>query len=231
MQGILASALVALVLTLSYLAPHLSIAPASDIPSFKILFGVSILSAIISIYYLANRQEKTAVIMPLVFLLLSSAVMWVYMVSGATQAVQKTTKALIANVHPKALNNAASTTKMEEELGYNSTRGVFAKINKTTDISTMDDATSNEFFGNVLTRIAPDKFNEENSALFIRLLNNNFNGGESKLNFTIWSYVLTLPIENFNRDAQDNGAYTFMMILLILLSVSFCAGSLLLGED
>lgn len=231
LQGCLASALVALVLTLSYLAPHLSINPAADIPSFKILFFASILSAVISIYYLANRSEKTSVFLPIVCLLLSCGMMWVYTVSGAARTVRNTTQAIISNIHPKALNNAVSTTEIEAELGINSKRGLFSKLNKTTDISVMDKDSSYVFFDSQLQRLAPNTFTEENSPLFIRLLRSYYNGGESKMNVELWSYALTLPIVNFNQNAQNNNAYTFLMLLLMLLSVSFCIGALLLDEE
>ena len=231
LQGCLASSLVALVLVLSYLAPHLSIAPAADIPTFKILFFASILSAIISIYYLINRNEKTAVVFPLVFLLLSSAMMWIYTVSGAVQTMQTTTKALVSNIHPKNLNNTNSNTEIETEMGIHSTREVFAKINKVTDISIMDEETSNAFFNNQLQLLAPYEFTEENSPVFIRLLKNYYNGGESNMRSELWSYVLTLPIDNFNRNAKNNDAYTFMMLLLMALSIGFCVGTLVLVED
>lgn len=231
LQGCLASSLVALVLVLSYLAPHLSIAPAADIPTFKILFFASILSAIISIYYLINRNEKTAVILPLVFLLLSSAMMWIYTVSGAAHTMQTTTQALVSNIHPKNLNNSNSNTEIETAMGIRSTREVFAKINKVTDISIMDEETSNAFFNNQLQLLAPYEFTEENSPMFIRLLRNYYNGGESKMKSELWSYVLTLPIDNFNRDAKNNNAYTFMMLLLMALSIGFCIGTLVFVED
>jgi hypothetical protein len=231
MQGCLAAALVVLVLALSYLASHLSIAPASDIISFTILFFVSLFSAVVSIYYLANRNERTSVILPLVFLLLSSSLMWLYMVSGAAQTIRKTTKALISNIHPKQLRQFVSNKDIEQELGINSKRDLFAKIDKQTDISNMDQAASYEFFNNLLRRIGGGKFTEENSPLFIHLLNDYYHGGESKMNYSLWSHALTIPLENFNRKARENSAYTFMMILLMLLSVSFCVGSLLKIEE
>ena len=51
------------------------------------------------------------------------------------------------------------------------------------------------------------------------------------MNTELWSYILTLPIDNFNQDARNNNAYTFMMLLLMALSISFCLGTIVLGED
>ncbi len=231
MQGILGSALVVLSVVLSYLAAHLSIAPAADIPSFQILFYVALFSAVISIYYLANRRERTALFLPLLFLLLSCTIMWIYTVSGVVQVTRHTTQALISNIHPKELNNIASNDEVEKELGIDSRREVFAKLDKTTDISVLNDEDSRAFFASKLQQIAPGTFTEETAPLFIRLLGNYYNGGESKMNAALWEYAITTPIEHFNRDAQDNNAYTFLMITMMLLSIGFCLGSLFLSED
>ena len=51
------------------------------------------------------------------------------------------------------------------------------------------------------------------------------------MKYALWSYAMSLPIENFNRDAQDNSAYSFLMLLLMALSMSFCLGSIVFKED
>lgn len=231
MQGTLASALVALAVTLSYLAAHLSIAPAADIPLFKILFFVSLFSAVVAVYYLLNRHERTAVILPLVFLLLSCGLMWTYTVSGVVQVTRHTTEAVVSQIHPKELNNIAQNDEIEKELGIDSRREVFARLDKTTDISILDNEESRAFFTKQLQQLAPEAFTDENRPIFIRLLTDYYNGGASKMNTSLWGYALMLPVENFNKDAQDNNAYTFLMVMLMLLSTCFCLGSLFLSED
>ncbi len=231
LQGLLGSALVALVITLSYLAPHLSIPPAADIASFKILFFVALFSGVVSVYYLADRKEKTSVVLPLVFLLVGSVSMWVYTVSGLSQTVRETTEAVIANIHVRSLSSAKEAAALEREYGIESRRDVFADFDKTTEVSVMNQEQKKEFFSKQLARIAPDVFNEENSPLFIRLLSNYYHGGESKMNYARWTYAITYPIENFNQDAQDNNAYSFMMLMLMALSISFCLGSIVFKED
>ncbi len=231
LQGLLAGSLVALVLTLSYLAPRLTIPPSTETFPFQAFFLLSIFSAIISIYYLASRNEKTSVILPFVFLVLSVGLMWTYMVSGAARAMRNTAQAVTSTIHPKALNNNSYNNEIEKQLHIDSKREVFAKLNKVTDISSLDEESSQAFFAQQLQRVAPAQFNEENSPIFIRLLTNYYNGGESKMNTELWSYILTLPIDNFNQDARNNNAYTFMMLLLMALSISFCLGTIVLGED
>ena len=229
-QGLLGGALVILVVALSYLAPHLSIAPAMDIPSFKILFFVSLFSAVVSIYYLINRQEKMSVIMPLVFLLVASASMWIYTVSGLPVALHKTTVALLTNIDIKNLDIAKQNAEMEKELGIDSRRSAFASFDKTNEISMMKADTREAFFNKQLERIAPNLFDEVNRSLFTRLLIYHYTAGESKVNWAIWNYALLLPVENFNQDAQDNGAYTFLMMLLILLGIFSCGSAIFFEE-
>ncbi|MBO5911819.1 MAG: hypothetical protein J6Q05_06590, partial [Elusimicrobiaceae bacterium] len=231
MEGLLGGALVALVITLSYLAPHLSIPPAADIASFKILFFVALFSGIVSIYYLADRKEKTSVILPLVFLLVGSTTMWIYMVSGYVQTVRHTAQALIANIQVKSLSNAKASAQIEQDLGIESARGTFASFDKTTEVSVMTPEQKQEFFSKQLERIAPETFNEENADLFIQLLSNYYHGGESKMNAALWNHALVLPIENFSRDAANNSAYGFMMLLLMILSSCFCLGAIVFKED
>ncbi len=231
LQGLLGAVLVALVLALSYLASHLSIPPAEEIASFKILFFVALFSGVVSVYYLLDRKEKTSIILPFVFLLVGSVCMWVYTVSGFGQTLRRTTDALIANIQVKSLSHAQESAALERELGVESARDAFAGFDQTTEVSVMNREQRTEFFSKQLQHIAPEVFNEQNSPLFIRLLSNYYNGGKSKLNYALWSYVLTYPIENFNRDAQDNNAYSFMMLLLMALSISFCLDSIVFKED
>lgn len=231
MQGLLGSALVALVITLCYLAPHMTVPPAADVASFKILFFVALFSGVVSVYYLANRNEKSSVIMPLVFLLVGSACMWIYTVSGALTVTRNTTDALLANVEVKSLNPAYKTAQTEDALGVDPYRAAFASIDKSNEVTVLSPEKRKEFFSKKIQAVAPDVFNEENSPLFIRLLTEYHTGGESKMNTELWKFALTLPIENFNQDAQDNGAYSFMMMLLMLLSISFCLGALVFEEE
>lgn len=232
LQGILGGALAALVITLCYLAPHVSIAPASQLSSFKILFFVALFSGVVSIYYLANRREKTSSILPLVFLLVGCVTMWVYTVSGLAQTVRGTTEALLANIEVKTLkNNVQEAAALERDAGIESHRDAFAFFDNTSEVAMMTPEQQKEFFTAQIERVAPDTFNEQNLPLFIRLLSAYYHGGQSRVNYEIWSYALTFPVENFNKDAQNNNAYSFIMLLLMALSISFCLGSIVFKED
>ena len=230
-QGILGGTLVVLVLALSYLSAHLSIAPASEVASFKILFFVALFSAVVSVYYLVNRDEKNSIILPFVFLLTSSICMWVYMVSGATVTLHNTMQALIANTEVKTSNVGAQNAAAEQELGIASRRETFASLDKTNEVTFMSEEERHAFFTNQLAHISSDTFNEQNSPLFAHLLSLYYTTGESKMNSAIWEYALTLPLEKFNQDAPENSAYAFLMMMLMLVSIGFCIGAVVFVEE
>ncbi|MBQ8032811.1 MAG: hypothetical protein IJ266_02490, partial [Elusimicrobiaceae bacterium] len=185
----------------------------------------------VSIYYLVHPNEKNSVILPLVFLLVSSGCMWIYMVSGVTETTRKTTQALVANIEVKKIDSTLQTAAAEQELGYNSGREAFASLHKENQVSVMSPEQRQEFFNKQFARIAPNTFDEQNSALFVRLLSDYYTAGESKMNTDLWEYALTLPVETFNQDAQHNNAYAFLMLLLMLVSIGFCVGALIFVEE
>ncbi len=231
-QGLLGSVLVALVLTLSYLTPHLSIAPDTADPSIQILFYVSLFSAVVSVYYLASRKEKTSVILPAVFLLVSFGSMWVYQVSGLAETTRQTLGALTANIPVKYLNQTQQTEDLQKELDFSTGQEYFAKLNKTTNISVMEPEAANQYLTNEIQRISPETFNEENTPFFVGLLSGYYRGGgESRMNYTVWSHALSFPVENFNRQAHTNHAYGFLMVLLMVQAICFCTGAFVLEEE
>ena len=157
--------------------------------------------------------------------------MWIYTVSGLAQTVRHTTGAIISNLHVKSLSNTQEMAAVERDLGIESRRDMFTDLDQTNEVSLMKQEQKQEFFSRQLRNLAPNLFDEENSFLFIRLLSNYYHGGEGKMNVTLWSYAITFPIENFSQDAQENNAYSFMMLTLMALSISFCLGSLVFKED
>ncbi len=231
-QGLLGSALIALVLTLSYLTPHLSIAPNTAEPSIQMLFYISLFSAVVSIYYMASRKEKTSVILPAVFLLVSFGTMWIYQVSGLADNTRQTLGALTANIHVRYTRQNIGQDEAQKELGFSTGQEYFAKINKTTNISEMDSAEANEYLTKEVQRIDPDTFNEENTPFFVGLLSGYYRGGgESRMNYTVWSHALSFPIDNFNRQAQTNHAYGFLVFLLMVQAICFCTGAFVKDEE
>lgn len=231
-QSILGSMLVALVLALSYAASHLSIPPAVSNPSIHILFYVSLFSAVVSVYYIASRKEKTSVFMPSVFLLICSISMWIYMTSGLMENTRDTFFALTANVEVKHLRGGSEDDQVRQELNFSTGQEKFLSINKRTNISEMKQEVANEYLTKQVKRIAPNVFDEETTPFFVNLLSAYYRGGgEGRMDYVLWNYVLTFPIDNFNRHAKENGAYSLLMFLLTVQAICFCVSSLVLDEE
>lgn len=231
-QGIFGSTLVLLVLTLSYLTPHLSLAPDTANPSIQGLFYVSLFSAIVSIYYMASRKEKTSLLLPALFLLLSFASMWVYQVSGFVGSARETLGALAANIDVRPLHSGPGSDEVQKELDFSTGQERFAQLNKRTNLSDMDTAAAHEYLTQEIQRIQTDTFTEENTAFFAHVLQGYYQGGgKSSLDYLLWSHALSVPIENFNRNARENHAYAFLMLLLMIQAISFCVSALVLKEE
>lgn len=231
-QGILGSTCVVAALLFSYLASHLSIPPATSVPSFHILFYVSLFSAVVSIYYLTSKKEKTSVILPALFLLIGTSCMWIYMTSGLLESTKQTVNALTANVDVKYLRENLGTDQVRQELNFSTGQERFNSINKQTNISKMDEEAAYAYLNKEVRRIAPDVFTDQTAPLYVRLLATYYRkGGESPMNLALWNHILFFPVENFNQHAKENGAYSLFMFLLMLQAIGFCFGAFVLNEE
>ncbi len=230
-QSILGSMLILLVLTLAYLTPHLSIAPSKE-PSFYILFYVSLFSAVVSIYYIASQTEKTSVILPAFFLLVSAGAMWIYMVSGFVENTRQTLNVLTSNIEVKNLRANLVDDEVRQELDYSSGQERFLAFDQKTNISEMERANARTYLANEIQRVDAELFTEANTPFFVSLLSRYYrDGGESRMDYALWMHALALPIDNFNRHARENNAYAFLMLLLMVQAICFCTGALVLDEE
>ena len=51
------------------------------------------------------------------------------------------------------------------------------------------------------------------------------------MEFTVWDYTLSYPVRNFNRNATENDAYSFLLVLLYAFGTISCAGTIFFSED
>lgn len=51
------------------------------------------------------------------------------------------------------------------------------------------------------------------------------------MDLSVWDYAISLPLYNFNRNAQDNNAYGFLILLLYIFATLSCVGTLLFKEE
>ena len=83
----------------------------------------------------------------------------------------------------------------------------------------------------MLTRYGGTTIEEKYYPFFSSLLADYYLRGPKKVAWRIWDYAFSYPIENFNRQARENHAYSFMVLILFLLSMFNCASGILFKED
>ncbi len=51
------------------------------------------------------------------------------------------------------------------------------------------------------------------------------------MRLAVWDYALSFPIKNFNKNAQTNNAYFFLLALLYAFGTLGCAGTIFFGDE
>lgn len=230
-ERILGTALVFMAAVLSYKATVLSITPDFAGIATKILFGGAILFALLTIYYLVFKAAHS-MILPSICLLVCIACFWCYNVSGLAQHMQ-TTFSTLAEVIPMEEPDAEQRQQQENQnelLGIPSVQ-LFSAFAKTKAVNYLSDEDKYKFLDNAITQYAGIFIAPQQRPLFIHLLSIYYLSGPSKASFTIWDYAVSYPIDNFNRNAQTNNAYSFLVVLLFILAGFNCVGGILFKED
>ena len=230
-QGILGAALVALSLVLVYLSSHLSIVPDAQSVFVKIVFYAALFCGVLCVYYLLSRTEKENMLFPLVLLLASVVGIWMYSVSGLASNINRTLNTLTKSIVVKDSFSAQSNEKMEELIGIDSRRAAFSSFDKTNELTGLSDQKVLEFLDEQVSKEAPGVFDEKTKPLFLYFLLNYYRGGESKMKFAVWDYAVSFPVQNFNRNAEANDAYFFLLALLYAFGALSCAGTIFFSED
>ncbi len=230
-QGVLAAALVALMMVLTYLSAHLTIPPQSQSLFIKIIFYASLFCALLSAYYLASRSEKDRILFPFVLMLAGVGGIWAYSVSGLAGNMNHTLQALTANIVVRSSDTVKSNEKMEKLVGLDSRRQVFATLDKTNELTHMTNDEAYAFLEQQIVKEAPGVFDEKTMPLFIHFLLEYYRGGESKMQLGVWDYAVSLPVKNFNANAQQNNAYFFLLTLLYVFGTLTCAGTIFFSEE
>ena len=229
-QGTLGAALLVFSMVTAFLAAHLSIPPASQNITVQAMFYGALFCGFLSAYYLLAKRENS-IVFPFILMLLAIGGMWVYAVSGLTETTNKTLTALTDHIHVAANGNAESAARMENLVGIRTQRQTFADIDKTNELTGLDAKETYAFLESRINRVAPGLFDEQNMPLFIHFLQQYYHGGESKMHLAVWNYAVSLPLYNFNRNAQDNNAYGFLIMMLYVFGVLSCAGTILFKKE
>lgn len=230
-ERILGTALVFLAAVLSYKATLLSITPDFASMATKILFGGAILFAILTIYYMVLKAAHS-MILPSICLLASIGCFWCYNVSGLAQHTQ-TTFSTLAEVIPMEDPTQEQIQRQDQQnelLGIPTVQ-LFSAFAKTKAINYMSEEEKQKFLDNAIEEYAGPFIAQEQRPLFKNLLSIYYLSGPSKASFNIWDYAISYPIDNFNRNAQTNNAYSFLVVLLFVLAGLNCVGGILFKED
>ena len=171
-------------------------------------------------------------ILPSICLLASIGCFWCYNVSGLAQHTQ-TTFSTLAEVIPMADPTQEQMQRQDQQnelLGIPTVQ-LFSAFAKTKAINYMSEEEKQKFLDNAIEEYAGPFIDQEQRPLFKNLLSIYYLSGPSKASFNIWDYAISYPIDNFNRNAQTNNAYSFLVVLLFVLAGLNCVGGILFKED
>lgn len=230
-QGILGASLVAFCMVMAYLSAHLTIVPNASVLLIKLMFYVAIFCGLLAAYYLTSRQEKDSILAPFLLTLLGVAGVWAYATSGLAGSIGGTVDMFVNRIEVKSSSNAEKTARVEQSLGLNTNRQFFAHFDRTTELTNKSAEELNVFFEEQTGRIAPGLLTPETKPLFFDLLRRYYQGGESRMKLALWDYALSYPIQNFNKNAQTNNAYFFLLALLYAFGLLGCAGTIFFGDE
>ncbi|MGN0017325.1 MAG: serine/threonine protein kinase [Candidatus Avelusimicrobium sp.] len=230
-QGILGAVLVAFSMVMAYLASHLTIAPNASSLFIKLMFYAALFCGLAAAYYLTSRQEKDSILAPFTLTLLGVLGVWAYTTSGLAGNINSTLNMFTKRIEVKSSSASESNARVEEALGLHSNRRFFAHFDRTNELTSKTPEELNEFLDAQTNRIAPGLLTEETKPLFFNFLGRYYQGGENKMRLAVWDYALSFPIKNFNKNAQTNNAYFFLLALLYAFGTLGCAGTIFFGDE
>ena len=230
-QGLLGAALVILSMVLVYLSTHLSIPPDSQSLLIKVIFYASLFCGVLCTYYLIAKKEKDNMILPFIMLLASITGLWIYSVSGMARDITGTLATLANNIEVTNLSATKTNEQIGQMIGIDTSQQLFATVDNTNELTYMPDDKAVAFLAEKVDKEFPNLFDENNKPLFMYFLLQYYRGGESKMKFAIWDYVLSFPVSNFNRNAQRNDAYSFLLMMLLVYGTISCAGMIIFSEE
>ncbi len=230
-ERIFGMALIVLSCVLAYCASSLTITPDLSTISTKILFAAAVLFALLAAYYLSARAERS-IILPTICFLLAISCFWLYNISGLAGRVQTTVNTLVDVIDmPNADDAQKAQAKAQEEYLKISRPGVFKAIGSSKAINYLSEEKKDQMLTDYFDQYAGELLPQENYPFFISLLKTYYLYGPSKTSFKIWDYAASYPVENFNKNAQTNNAYFFLVMLLFVMAGLNCVGGILFKED
>lgn len=230
-EKIMGTALVIFSVTIAFCSASLTLQPNMAVLSVKVLFLCAVSFAILSIYYLTSKEQGT-ILLPTICLLVSLGCCWTYCVSGLAHNAQTTLNTLV-DVVPMPDATAGQITAFDAtNQALNITRPEsFKSIGSDAIIFYQTPEERVEYLRKEIEKYAGNFLTPEEIPQFIDLMLAYYLSGPSKASMKIWDTALSYPIENFNRNAQTNNAYFFLVMLLFVMAGINCLGGILFKED
>ena len=230
-QGILGAALVIFCMSLAYATANLSIAPNHQDVFFMALFYLSLFCGICAIYYLISRTYKDAILLPFFLFLAAVFGMWTYTVSGLESSVETTVNALISNIEVASYGQRPTSQTLQDQLDLTVPNSSMRTIDKSNEFSDITLEAVAQQLAPRIEKTTPNTFNDQTRMLFARLMAPYYQGGKQPMKFAIWGFALTYPIHHFNKNAQTNDAYFFLMAMLYCCCLLGCASTIVIGDN
>ncbi len=229
-ERILGTALIVLSAVLVFRGTALTIPPDLSSMATKLLFAGAVLFAILAIYYLAAKAEHS-IILPSICFLLSLGCFWFYNVSGLANHAQTTLNTLAETIPMEAPTQQQVQAMQQEEFLGISRPNLFSSFAESKAVNYMSEEEKYKTLDEAIVKYADPFIAPEQRPLFIQLLSSYYLSGSNKVAFKIWDFSVSYPLNNFNRNAQDNNAYSFLVLVLFILAGLNCAGGILFKED
>lgn len=232
-QGFLGMSLLLVSLTLAYACACLSISPLFNSAIYKGILFAALFMALVCSYYLVSRRTKDIILLPTFLFIFAVGGVWVYTVSGAASALITTTDTFTSRLDIALTPEAESDSRVETLIGVQIEKKnkIFVHFDRSNELTNKTEKEAMEILNPRVEKLVPGFFDENNKQMLLALLVRYYQGGNQRMRLKAWEYAVTLPLRNFNTNAQTNNAYGFLLLLLFIFGTTTTVGTLLLGDD
>ena len=232
-QGFLGTALLFVALVLTYACASLSVAPLASATFYKGVLCFSLLTACLCAYRLVKSKYKDSILLPAILFFISVVGIWMYTVSGAANALITTANTFTDHLTVELTSQTQSDSRVETLIGMQieQRNKIFAHFSRTNELTNRPEQEAMDILEPRVEKLAPGLLDQENKHILLVLLVRYYQGGRQRMRLKAWEYAATLPLRDFNTDAQTNNAYGFMLLLLFFFGTATTVGTLVLGDD
>ena len=234
-QGLFGASLVVFSMAMAFASAYLSIAPSKEELFFTVLLYASIFCGLCTIFYLLAKSYRDSVFLPFCLFFVAVIGIWAYTVSGLGVSLYNTLEGLIPKVVVRTSRvitpEDAKDDELQETLKAVARPSQFNDLDRTNELTGKSLDSAAKILRSRIERAAPGVYTENTKDLLAEMLAPYYQGGKDPMKFSVWSFALTYPIQHFNRHAKENDAYFFIIAMLYMLGLLWCAGTIVLGDE